>query len=176
MSDDTTPSVRSGPPAIVGEIARRNTLLGINLIACNATLISPMKIGERLDNMGIQAPFGIQRGGGPNCFTAFLGINVLCLQKSGPPVASISCTFAANYRVEEELYPKLSDEDLVYYAAYYAPVNLWPYVREHVQSTGSKMSLGLVTVPFFSAVFDAEKNAKDYIEQIKKIQTPAVAP
>lgn len=65
-------------------------------------------------------------------------------------IASVVCDYALHYLVKEpDLLPKLTEENLLQFAALNGVRNAWPYLREYCQSTLARMQLPQFTLPSF---------------------------
>jgi hypothetical protein len=65
-------------------------------------------------------------------------------------VATIQCEFEADYRLSESFVP--SESQLTAFHSANAIFNCWPYLREFLQSTTTRMGLPAATVPFLRLV------------------------
>ena len=89
------------------------------------------------------------------------------LDPPGKLVAQIDCEFLLDYKIDnEELYARISDQDVASFSATNGVYNAWPYARAHCQSIAASMMLIIVLPSFRVDLFS---------DLLPKVQAAAVA-
>lgn len=95
------------------------------------------------------------------CFHYRVGSRVVTATNDEEPehevVLSIEACFEALYQANKEL----SKDELEAFAARNVGYNVWPYWREYLQSTCSRMSITPIKVPFYKFKEESDLPAKD---------------
>jgi len=139
---------------IAGRVAARSELQNISLVDSNATL-SPTFVerGYHVSSEGWSIDVGFDRR------KVWLKGKTLCTlirfkfaaKERGAgaktPVVSITATFFAEYQLAEGFLPDTKEQRA--FLATNAIFNCWPFWREYVKSTATRMNLPPLTLPFF---------------------------
>ncbi len=140
-------------PAAVTEIAKRAKITGMNLVRCTCEFVEALPPGQQIENVNAELR------GGSDVFKAAartivcsFGATVIPVGPAGKPpkIATISCDYAAVYEFEDEAFFKgIQKGDRDQFAAFNTSFQLWPHVREFVQSMAARMGLPPVVLPAF---------------------------
>ena len=146
---ETGPRTEPLAPAVLELMAAVN-LRYVRLIRM-AGEFQGLEAGEQLAQMDMQLEVGVFRlEPETSAFhvIAKAGFKFRPSAESTKIIASVSCDFALEYSVQKpDLLPKLTEENLLQFAALNGMRNAWPYIREYCQSTLARMQLPQFTLP-----------------------------
>jgi hypothetical protein len=139
---------------IAGRVAARSELQNILLVESNAAL-SPTFVerGHHVSSEGWSINVGFDRK------KVWLKGRTLCTlirfkfhakergAAAKTPLVSITATFFAEYQLAEGFVPDMKEQRA--FLATNAVFNCWPFWREYVKSTATRMNLPALTLPFF---------------------------
>lgn len=150
MSDATKHAPAQLPPIVV-EMAKRVSLKSFNLVRGSFELVEALPAGSGIENLQFSLRGGGNKHTVPKTIICGFGLDVAA-QTNGvsTTVARFTCDYAALFEISDEpFFNALTEHDIALFAAYNLSYFAWPYAREYVQSTGSKMGLPPVILPLF---------------------------
>jgi hypothetical protein len=152
MAENNTTQITI-PPAVT-EIAKRAKIKAVNLVQSSCQLVAPPPAPG--------TPFEVKtelRGGSAVLATesrtivCSFGASIRPLLADGTHFAEISCDYAIQYEFDDEAFfasMKAADRDA--FAAYNTSFQLWPHMREFVQSMAARMTTPPIILPPFRPI------------------------
>ncbi len=138
-------------PAMVTEIGQHATIRSINLVRSECAILD-LREGDVVEGLKIQMNAGGKKHGDLPRLICVFGVKVEPQAKgrADGPVARIVCDYAAQYDfADRAFFDRITDRDIEMFSAYNTSLNVWPHVREFVQSTAGRMMLPPLILPLF---------------------------
>jgi preprotein translocase subunit SecB len=104
-------------------------------------------MGAMTVKLGKSATVGERHDDGGFSVIATIDVRLLENESSDDPATSVKATFELCYRLPSDFAPE--EADLSSFAEMNGVYNAWPYWREYIQSTISRMNLPPVVLPLF---------------------------
>ena len=151
-SNDTKDQSRVSPLELAALVSQRVELRNVMLTQCGANRSPNIDLQQE----GTELRYGISEvrfGRDPDANTLFVlpsfNLDVLHRSESGTDsVLSVSATFVLVYSLDS--FEGISQRDLEAFSVTNGVFNAWPYWREFVQSTTSRMGMpGSITMPVY---------------------------
>ncbi|MHB8418848.1 MAG: hypothetical protein ACYDCL_12280 [Myxococcales bacterium] len=143
-------------PRGVTEIAKSVGLRAIYLAKASASL-ADHRLGDVAAELSLTWRTGGSRLAGGALIACGVGLDVQVMTPKPEmrKIAALSCDFGLQYEVHDAVvYERLTEQDLAQFAAFNGAFNAWPFIREFVHTTSSRMMLSPpVMLPVFSPNF-----------------------
>jgi len=86
------------------------------------------------------------------------------------PMATITCTYAATYLIDDQsILVEAKEDDLIEFVIQFGSQHTWPYIREFVHTTAQRMLLPHFVLPYAGSVMivHRQKNQSENTEDTK---------
>lgn len=140
-----------GIPAVVTEIGARAAIGALNLVRSECVVLD-LRPGDAIENLKVQMNTGGKKHAELARLTCVFRMNVEPQAKGRVEAvaARIVCEYAVQYDfADRAFFDRITERDIEMFAAYNASVNVWPHVREFVQSMAARMMLPPLILPLF---------------------------
>lgn len=143
----TAPSI----PAIVTEIGRHATIGALNLVRSECIVLD-LRPGDVVESLKVQMNAGGKKH--PELAQLICGFSLKvepqAKGRANAIVARIACEYAVQYDfADRSFFDRLTVQDIEMFGAYNTSTNVWPHVREFVQSMAGRMMLPPLILPLF---------------------------
>jgi hypothetical protein len=120
---------------LVGRVAAVATIQAVLLKELKSERMDELPKGDLSATNAVTVGFGVRERG--------LYVTIRFVYKTEPPALSIDAIFNLHYRLDEER----TQQEMEAFAQINGVFNAWPYWRELVQSTASRMLVAVPAVP-----------------------------
>ena len=148
-------------------VSDRVQLKDVRLISCKCDQIPEATLGKKSYNISYSTEVQVDRKNGYIIVTAKFHFEAFTESKTQKPVILIDASFLLAYKIEN--FEGLTQKGFDQFANLNGIYNAWPYWREFVQNTVTRMGLPSLTIPVFRIVQStAKKNAKKKVRKKTK--------
>lgn len=146
-----SPLTAGGIPAVVTEIGAHATIGALNLVRSECVVLD-LRPGDAIENLKVQMNSGGKKHAELARLTCVFRMKVEAQAKGRAEevAARIVCEYAVQYDfVDRAFLDRVTERDIEMFAAYNTSTNVWPHVREFVQSMAARMMLPPLILPLF---------------------------
>ena len=141
----------TGIPPIVTEIGSLAAIRSLNLVRAECIVLD-LRDGDVVEGLKIQMNAGGRKHAElPRLICGFgMKVEPQAKGRADGPVARIICDYAVQYDfADRAFFDRITDRDIEMFAAYNTSTNVWPHVREFIQSMAGRMMLPPLILPLF---------------------------
>lgn len=147
-------------------VSERVQLRDVRLISCKCDQTPVATLGKKDYDINYSTEVQVDKKNGYVIVTAKFHFEAFSESKTQKPVILIDASFLLAYKIEN--FEGLTQKGFEQFANLNGIYNAWPYWREFVQNTVTRMGLPSLTIPVFRIVQStAKKNVKKKVVRKK---------
>ena len=131
-------------------VSDRVQLKDVRLISCKCDQTPEATLGKKSYNIDYSTEVQVDKGNGYIIVTAKFHFEAFAESRTQKPVILIDASFLLAYKVEH--FEGLTQKGFKQFANLNGIYNAWPYWREFVQNTVTRMGLPSLSIPVFRIV------------------------
>jgi len=138
-------------------VSDRVQLKDVRLISCRCDQTPEATLGKKKYNINYSTEVQVDKKNGYIIVIAKFHFEAITERKTQKPVIFIDSSFLLAYKIEN--FEGLTQKGFEQFANLNGIYNAWPYWREFVQNTVTRMGLPSLTIPVFRIVQSTEKKS-----------------